>query len=199
MRVPKQRLSAADWTAAAYQALADGGVAAVAVEPIAVRLGATKGSFYWHFTSRDALVTAALEMWERLDTENVIAETDPLPAGLPRLRALIVGAVESRDDQGARAELALQPSARHRLVAPVLARVTRRRLGYLAEQFAELGFPPDEAARRAQLAYTGYLGITQLAHATPGEADLSPAYLDTMLASLASAPAGKIDDRGERG
>nr|WP_211239657.1 TetR/AcrR family transcriptional regulator [Jiangella gansuensis] len=182
----RQRLSAADWTVAAFEALADGGLAAVAVEPIAVRLGATKGSFYWHFTGRDALITAALELWERVDTEEVIAEIDVLPAGLPRLRALIVGAVESRNDQGARAELALQPTARHPLVAPVLARVTRRRLGYLAEQFAELGFSPDEAARRAQLAYTSYLGLAQLAHATPGEADLSPAFLDTMLEVLAN-------------
>jgi AcrR family transcriptional regulator len=185
---PRKRLSTADWTAAAYEALADGGLAAVAVEPIAVRLGTTKGSFYWHFTGRDALVTAALEWWERRDTEDAITETDALPAGLPRLRALIVGAVESRNEQGARVELALQPNAHHPLVAPVLARVTRRRLGYLAEQFAELGFSPDEAARRAQLAYTGYLGIAQLAHATPGEADLSPAYLDTMLTALAGPP-----------
>ncbi len=187
---PTKRLSAAAWTSAAFDALADGGLAGIAVEPIAVRLGATKGSFYWHFTGRDALITATLERWEHLDTEEVIAEATELPAGLPRLRFLIVGAVEGRNDQGARAELALQPTAHHPLVAPVLARVTRRRLGYLAEQFAELGFPPDEAARRAQLAYTGYLGIAQLAHATPSEADLSPRYLETMLEALAVPPSG---------
>ena len=187
---PKQRLSAADWAVAALESLADGGLAAVAVEPIAVRLGATKGSFYWHFTDRNALIAATLELWERVDTDDVIAEIDTLPAGLPRLRALIVGAVESRNDQGARAELALQPTAHHRLVAPVLTRVTRRRLDYLAEQFADLGFSPQEAARRAQLAYTGYLGVTQLAHATPSETDLSPAFLETMLEALASPPAG---------
>ncbi|WP_371842559.1 TetR/AcrR family transcriptional regulator [Rhodococcus triatomae] len=185
---PRKRLSASDWTEAALGALADGGLAAVAVEPIAARLGATKGSFYWHFSGREALITAALELWERQDTEDVIAEIHAEPAGVPRLRALIVGAITSRDDQGARAELALQATARHPLVAPVLARVTRRRLDYLSEQFTELGFPPGEAARRAQLAYTGYLGAAQLAHATPGEADLSPAYLDTMLRVLTSLP-----------
>ncbi|MCM6772451.1 TetR/AcrR family transcriptional regulator [Nocardia sp. CDC159] len=184
----RQRLSAADWTSAALEALADGGLAAVAVEPIAARLGTTKGSFYWHFPGRDALVTAALELWERVDTEEVIAEIDAQPPGLPRLRALIVGAVEGRTGDAARAELALLATARHPLVAPVLARVTRRRLDYLAEQFAELGFPPEEAARRAQLAYTSYLGIAQLAHATPDEADLSPAYLDTMLRTLTASP-----------
>lgn len=186
---PRQRLSAADWAAAALEALADGGLAAIAVEPIAARLGATKGSFYWHFSGRDALVTAAMELWEHIDTEDVIAEIDAEPVGLPRLRALIVGAVEGRTGDAARAELALQATARHPLVAPVLARVTRRRLGYLSEQFAALGFPPDEAARRAQLAYTSYLGVAQLAHATPDEADLSAAYVDTMLRTLTAPPA----------
>ncbi len=184
---PRQRpprLSKAHWTAAALEALADGGLTAVAVEPIAARLGATKGSFYWHFTNREALVTATLELWERVDTDGVIAAIEAEPAGIARLRALIVGAIGSHAGVGARAELALQATAQHPLVAPVLARVTRRRLGYLTELFAELGFPVDEAARRAQLAYTSYLGIGQLAHATPEQADLSPEYLDTMLNAL---------------
>lgn len=190
---PRHRLSAVDWTSAALDALAEGGLTAVAVEPIAARLGATKGSFYWHFSGRDALVTAAMERWERIDTEDVIAEIDAKPVGLSRLRALIVRAVEGRTGNAARAELALQASARHPLVAPVLARVTRRRLRYLTEQFAAMGFAPDEAARRAQLAYTSYLGVAQLAHATPGEADLSSDYIDTMLRTLTAPPARPHD------
>lgn len=176
------RLSADDWAAAAFQALSEGGLAAVAVEPIAARLGATKGSFYWHFSARTALVAAALELWERVETEQIIAEIDTEPAGLPRLRALIAGAVRTGNTAGV--ELALQASARDPLVAPVLGRVTRRRLDYLAAQFVELGFPPAEAARRGQLAYTSYLGVVQLVHATPDEADLSPAYVDTMITTL---------------
>jgi len=182
----RQRLSASDWTAAALDALAEGGLAAVAVEPLAARLGTTKGSFYWHFTNRDALLTAALERWERTDTEDVITHIEGEPDGPARLRALIVGAVGTRVGQSARVELALQATARHPLVAPVLARVTRRRLGYLADLFVELGFPPEEAARRGLLAYTSYLGLAQLAHATPDEADLTPAYLDTMITTLTS-------------
>ena len=181
---PRQRLSASDWTAAALDALAEGGLAAVAVEPIATRLGTTKGSFYWHFANRDALLTAALERWERTDTEDVITYVEGAPAGTARLRALIAGAVGTRVGDAARVELALQATARHPLVAPVLARVTRRRLEYLAELFVGLGFPPDEAGRRSRLAYTSYLGLAQLAHATPEEADLSPAYLDTMIRTL---------------
>ena len=64
---PRRRrsLGADDWIDAATAVLVEDGVAAVAVEPLAARLGATKGSFYHHFPNRDALITAALERWER--------------------------------------------------------------------------------------------------------------------------------------
>ena len=58
------RLTADDWAQAALDLISEQGVAAVAVEPLARRLGVTKGSFYWHFPSRDALLQAALERWE---------------------------------------------------------------------------------------------------------------------------------------
>jgi len=61
------RLSADDWARAALELIAEQGVAAVAVEPLARRLGVTKGSFYWHFRSRDALLQAAIERWEQED------------------------------------------------------------------------------------------------------------------------------------
>src|SRR5205809_1946044 len=85
----RSRLAAADWAAAALAAIGEGGLAAVAVEPLAVRLGATKGSFYWHFPNRDALVAAALALWEERHTEGTIAAlaTEPDPAA--RLRALL--------------------------------------------------------------------------------------------------------------
>ena len=52
------------WAEAALGAIATGGIKAVAVEPLAARLGVTKGSFYWHFADRRALIDAALERWE---------------------------------------------------------------------------------------------------------------------------------------
>jgi AcrR family transcriptional regulator len=180
--VQRKRLSAREWTAAAVEALAAGGVAAVAVEPIAARLGTTKGSFYWHFTGRDALLEAALAHWERTGTEDVIAliETEPdLPS---RLRKLLTAAIDGHDS----VELALQPSAGHPLVAPVLARVTERRLTYLTALFTEIGFPPVEARHRSQLAYTAYLGHAQLRHATPALAPGGTAYVDAVIAALTS-------------
>lgn len=178
----RKRLSARDWTAAAVEALAAGGVAAVAVEPLAARLGTTKGSFYWHFTGRDALLEAALAHWERAGTEDVIALVASEPDVHARLRKLLTVAIGGDDS----VELALQSSAAHPLVAPVLARVTRRRLAYLTTLFAEIGFPPEGARHRSRLAYTAYLGHAQLRHATPELTVEGPGYLDAVIAALTS-------------
>lgn len=66
------RLTRDDWAAAALDALAEGGPPAVAVEPVAARLGASKSSFYWLFDNRQALLAAALERWERVQTDEIL-------------------------------------------------------------------------------------------------------------------------------
>lgn len=177
-----RRLSADDWTAAALVALAEGGVAAVAVEPLAARLGATKGSFYWHFRNRDALLEAALRRWERVETGDVIARVEAEPDPRSRLRALFVLATDR--SRTSVVEPALQAAATHALVAPVLARVTRRRLDYLGTQFGALGLSPAAARHRALLAYTAYLGHIQLVHAAP---DLAPDDLDAYTGEVVTA------------
>jgi AcrR family transcriptional regulator len=187
----RTRLSQQDWVDAALEAIAEGGLAAVAVVPLAERLGATKGSFYWHFPSREALIEAALAAWEQTTTSAVIAEIDTAsqdPRQQLRLLFKRVTELAARD----RIELALLATADHPTVRPVLDRVTRRRIDFAAELFQRLGFPRADANRRALLAYSTYLGYTQLVHATP---QLLPqtqkarrAYLNEVLAALTSPP-----------
>src|SRR5688572_23444507 len=82
---PKQNLSAGTWAAAALDAMAAGGVDAVAVEPLARSLGVTKGSFYWHFANREALIKAALDLWEQRETVDVIAGLENEPDAYLRI------------------------------------------------------------------------------------------------------------------
>jgi AcrR family transcriptional regulator len=187
----RTRLSRQDWADAALEAIAEGGLAAVAVAPLAERLGATKGSFYWHFPSREALIEAALAAWEQTTTSAVIAEIDAAsqdPRQQLRLLFKRVTELAARD----RIELALLATADHPTVRPVLDRVTRRRIEFAAELFHRLGFPRADANRRALLAYSTYLGYAQLVHATP---QLLPqtqtarrVYLNDVLAALTSPP-----------
>ncbi len=186
----RQRLTVRDWADAALAAMGEGGLAAVAVEPLAARLGTTKGSFYWHFANRDALIEAALERWEESRTEAVIAELANEPDPGARLRRLFQRATRRAAEDPL--EVSLLASASDPRVAAVLARVTGRRIGHIASLFAELGFPEDEARRRGLLAYTAYLGHTQLSHAVPGTlpaGDDRDRHLDAMLETLLR-PAG---------
>ncbi|UKY53668.1 TetR/AcrR family transcriptional regulator [Streptomyces inhibens] len=161
----RQRLTAQDWADAALAAIGEGGLAAVAVEPLAARLGTTKGSFYWHFANRDALIEAALARWEELGTEAVITEMETEPDPGKRLRRLLLRSTSQAAEDPL--EVSLLATAGQPRVAAALARVTDRRIGYVARLFTELGFAEDEARRRGLLAYTAYLGHTQLGHAVP--------------------------------
>src|SRR5512142_2273935 len=88
---PRRRLTRDDWADAALAAVAEGGLAAVAVEPLAARLGTTKGSFYWHFATREALLEAALARWEDKTTTAVIGEiVNAMDDPASQLRRLIV-------------------------------------------------------------------------------------------------------------
>lgn len=156
----KRRRTRDDWTAAALSALAEGGVGAVAVEPLAVKVGATKGSAYWHFPNREALLLAAVERWEREHTEAVIALVEAEREPMGRLR-LLFGTVLERDEQ-VRIELALLAAKDDPIIAATLERVTGRRIDYLEEVFAALGFEGERARSRAVLSYSVYLGQMQL-------------------------------------
>jgi len=188
----RRRLTADDWAQAALEAVAEGGVAAVAVEPLATGLGATKGSFYWHFANRDALLAAAVDLWERRNTDAVIAgvEADAEPA---RRLEVLFARVTGRG-AGPRLEVNLLAASDHPLVGPAVRRVTARRLAYLVRLFTDLGFPPDQARYRGLLAFTAYVGQAELAVAAP---DLLPRagreqqeHLRSVLAALTSPGAG---------
>jgi AcrR family transcriptional regulator len=174
-------LTASDWVDAALRALADGGVAAVAVEPIAHRLGVTKGSFYWHFASREALLRAAVERWEEVATEAVIAALAPLSDPRERLVRLVEDAFAEEPSGGTAAfgrassravALALADAAEDRVVGPVVRRVSARRLAYLEECFRALGLTGQEARAQALLAYAAHVGIRRLSREAP---DWAPA------------------------
>lgn len=164
MAVPK--LGPADWADAALDALGEGGLNAIAVESLAVRLGATKGSFYWHFSNRDALVRAALERWTQSQTEDVIARLEPEPDPTIRLRRLFDLVIGSGHVN--RAELALLSHADDPLVAPVLARVTARRVEFIVTCYREMGIRRAESRHRAVLAYTAHIGLIQAQRASGG-------------------------------
>lgn len=154
------RLSADDWAQAALDLIAEQGVAAVAVEPLARRLGVTKGSFYWHFPSRDALLVAALERWEKVEQETVFGQLEAVADPRERLRELFSMVAHEYTAHIIYSELL--KALDHPAVQPVIGRVSERRLDYLTASFRQAGLGRGDSQNRARLAYAAYVGFLQL-------------------------------------
>jgi AcrR family transcriptional regulator len=183
-------LSADDWVRAAMVMLVERGVGAIAVEPLAARLGSTKGSFYHHFESREALIRATLEDWAKSETDVVLERLEALSDPAERIRAVMAAAYANV--QGGIRDAALLASAGEPLVRPVVERVTKRRIDYLTARYQELGLEEVAARHRASLLYTSYLGyfsyVRALSDPTEGSSELTE-YTQEMLAMLVPAHA----------
>ncbi len=159
-------MTRADWIAAATDLLAEGGVAALAVEPLAARLGATKGSFYWHFTNREGLVAAVLDAWTDKHTEAIIRHVEQVADPRQRLSRLFADVFVSGHDS--RIELSLLASIDDPVVSRAMRQVTRRRVDYVARCFADTGIDEAAARQHAVLAYSAYVGLIQAQQASGG-------------------------------
>lgn len=177
------RLSRDDWAEAALAVLAEGGPAAVAVEPVAARLGASKSSFYWLFANRQALLEAALRRWEERETDAVLPRLAAIADPAERLRVLVRHAAAATE--GADLALRLLVEADDPVVRAAAERVTRRRLTVIAAAFAELGHPADRARHYASATYSAYLGAAALRRV-----DAAPeggGYIDALLGAFGLA------------
>jgi AcrR family transcriptional regulator len=154
------RLSAEDWEDAALGLIAEQGVGALAVEALARQLGVTKGSFYWHFRTREALLQAALERWEQYGEREVIDQIKAIADPRERLPELFRRVAHERDPH--RVYAALLKALDHPLVVPVMARVSQRRIEFLTEVYREAGMAARPALNQARLTYAAYVGFLQL-------------------------------------
>jgi len=154
------RLTRDDWVAAAYERFTEQGVDAIAVEPVARAVGATKGSFYWHFADRAALVDAVLDRWEDLQTEALIAEAERALGPREKLEQLVWTVTAQTPQRGG--EATLYTAAARNGVADRVARVTERRVSYIAGLLAALGLGQDESRNRAITLTASVVGYQQL-------------------------------------
>lgn len=159
------QVSRTDWLYAALDALGESGVGGVRVDVLAKQLGVTRGSFYWHFKDRNALVVAALEEWEAVCTTQTIEQLEAIPDPAERLRTLLTHALDI--EALSRLEPAIVAHAKDPVVAPILQRVTQRRVEYLAEVYAELGYSDADARHQALVAFSAYTGWLQLRRTAP--------------------------------
>lgn len=167
----KPTVSREAWLEGAWKLLAEGGDEALRVEVLARRLSITKGSFYWHFADREALLQAVLDAWEKRESEGLTAQ---LHGGgekqkpKAQLRALLAWLAPRL---GGEAGLRLW-ARRDKACAKVVATIDAQRLSVLEKAFAATGSGGKgsggkESAARARLAYA--LLLTDPFLQTPGE------------------------------
>lgn len=154
------RKSADDWVLAGLRSLAAGSINDVKVERLAGDLGVTKGSFYWHFEGRDALLAAMLDRWVQLGTDAFIELANSGPDQDPAaMLETLFGAVLQTPDEFDGSEAAIRDwAAGDPVAARVCAEVDARRLEYVATLLAEAGAPAGEARKRADVLYRIVIG-----------------------------------------
>ena len=153
-----------EWIRAAAQAMSEAGVEGVKVEALARDLSVTKGSFYWHFADRPALLEAVLDRWEEAATAAMeAAAAQPTPeqriGSLFRQLARPTGGLS---DAEVRAW-----GRRERAVAERVAEMERRRVVFLKEQLGAMGASLVDAHRRAEAGYLAAIAWLERASRTP--------------------------------
>lgn len=153
-----------EWIRAAAQAMSDGGLEAVRVEAIARDLSVTKGSFYWHFKDRPALLEAVLERWEEAARSSLeAAAAQPTPE--QRIGSLFRQL--SRPTGGLSDAEVRAWARRERAVAERVAEMELRRVVFLKEQLSAMGASLVDAHRRAEAGYLAAIAWLERASRTP--------------------------------
>lgn len=161
MSKPKHSLAAEDWLDEALNVMATEGVKAVAVEPLAKRLGVTKGSFYWHFKNRDALITELLAFWERIELEYINDFNHKFPDPIQRLKAILEVLVD--DETNKYIFLALANGVADPMFDQAYRKAVIRRIQLFENTLVTIGSTQALALVKAHKLYCQYFGLIKLA------------------------------------
>lgn len=169
----KARLGRNDWVMAGLRALVRGGIQAVKVEALAREIGATKGSFYWHFKDLHELHQVMLELWESLATHAITAAVKASGRDGRGQLMLLVDMVSVRPGE-AYGGIGIEPALREwgrtdPHAGAVVERVDRQRLADLQDFLAAAGVSVEERPSKAHLIYAAVIGFESLRLTTGAE------------------------------
>jgi len=158
----RTQLDPNNWIEAAVDVLAREGIVGLRVEVLAKRCGVTKGSFYWHFKDRQALLDAVLENWKEGRIRDIEKTTSVAPG---QERDQLHYAIEvygaNRNRKGMSIELAVRDWARHDArAAAVVEAVDLYRLNCTRKLFVASGMSEAEAKSRSLLLYACVFGLS---------------------------------------
>ncbi len=189
------RLGPDDWIKAGFRALAKGGVSAIRVESLGRDLGASKGSFYWHFLDLNALKRAMLMAWVQGATVEIshFVEQLKLPAH-EALQALImaISIIPDAELGGVGIEPAIRDWARFDAdVSETVTKIDKDRIAFVSLLFIGTGLPADIAQKNAEHFYATFIGLEHLRITCDiNIADAMTRTLTILLSEIASRGSG---------
>jgi AcrR family transcriptional regulator len=162
--VKASALTVEDWVTAANDLLASENIRGVQIQALCLKLKVTKGSFYWHFSSREDLLRALLNSWRRRMTLNIYNKLGRVSAGaVSTLRALLALPRKKFSAAGAAIEMSIRDwGRREQLAHDALKEVDEIRLRSFEQSFQSLGFSAREARVRGYVAYAIMMGDSML-------------------------------------
>lgn len=169
----RERLSREDWIDGAITFLSTHGVDSLRLDTLAARLGVTKGSFYYHFASRDELIEAVLSRWHSgisSEVTRVVVAREGAP--LDRLRKLITMVFADEGEvPGGPFEMTLRGWARRNVrVREIMQHVDASRIAEIQAFYLEAGVSRELATAFAVIHITFITGSgMMLAEAGPEE------------------------------
>lgn len=168
-----------DWITAAVKAFRRGGVDAIFVEGLARDLAVTKGSFYWHFKDRNALLKDVLGLW-RDETRQLVAAASEAATPLQRVLRFFDIVAQNRGQLPDMEYFAW--ARRSKTVASLATAIEEERIAFIRTQLVDAGLGQAEALIRAEAAYLATLGWIERSERTPAKG--TPAELRRFTAQL---------------
>lgn len=154
-----ERLTPADYFAAAFDLLAEGGVSALTTTNICQRLGVTTGSLYHHFNSGAAFYRAFIDHWENAVSPALRERADTASDPAERIEVLFRIALTGNHD----AEKAIRAWANSDpMVAAAQQRVDHARQRHLTAAYVAAGMEKSRAATLAHIGFTILVGSQQM-------------------------------------
>lgn len=157
-----EKLSREAWVAAGFRALAEHGPASLQISVLAKAVGATKGSFYWHFKDLSAYKSAMIELWKTKVSTEIMDEVRKQTTPHARLETLLENAGRAAPDAfgGRKIEPAMRAWAlSDPQVAAALADLDSERRAFIGQVLSDLGIKEPALA---DLTYGAYIGLDDL-------------------------------------
>jgi AcrR family transcriptional regulator len=161
--VKRARLTRSDWLVAGFDALAEAGPVALKAEPMARRLGTTKGSFYWHFADVPDYHRQMLALWAEGAVGHIPDALADQPTPVAKLRRL--GQIVAGSGHPVLGDLPVEPAIRawareDAAVAEALAGVDSARIRFIQSLLTEVEITNPEMARIIYAAHVGMQDLT---------------------------------------